>query len=318
MVKQAFKWLIFFIFKHFFDKVEKHLKIKEVSMKIINNNSKTFSPEWFKNLTIKSEIKHGSMFEAVFVNKNDDPNAKTKYSPFGRKYIFFNGEYYKLTSDGSEKVDKDDPIMTQNSLNTVVAYDLNEEELSFPAKYYIEEIKKIFIEEEMKYELSEEDKSVLNKYNIVPCPVMGATSSLKKGSAINYDGVQYAICFHYDDLERKEYFISHGVSHFEQIKARHHEKIKSVYDFMMESQDIKHPIWVMIGGKAEIQAFFGNEDGYIAILYLDYDDYNDYGYKNKGIKNKFTMITQNRVNDFIFEDFKNPKIKVVKSRDIYG
>lgn len=289
-------------------------------MKLLNYDKydKFFSEEWFKNLTLKSEIKHGSMFEAVFINENGDPNAEKKFSPFGRKYVFFNGEYYKLTMDGSEKVDKDDPIMTKDSFNTVIACDLSEEELSFPTKYYIDEIHKILKEKEMKYELTEEDKRILKKYDIVPCPIMGSTSNLKKCCAINYDGVQYAICFHYDDIERKEYFISHGASHFKQMKARHHEKIKSVYNYLMENQNVKHPIWVMIGGKAEIQAFFGNEDGYIAILYLDYDDHNNYGYKNTGKKNNFTMITQNRVNDFIFEDFKNPEIKVVKSRDIYG
>lgn len=281
------------------------------------HNGKFFSEEWFLNLTQLSDLKHGTMFEAVFVKKNEDTDSKNKILPFGRRYIYFNGEYYQITKNGSAKVEKDDPIIIQNSLNTIMAYNVTEEDLKNPIDSYFKAIHEKIKEEEIKYQLKQEDIDIFKKYGINPQPVNGASSSLKRASSINYSGVHYAICFHNDDIIEKEESISRGVSHFEQVKKRHHEKVKSVYDFLIASDEVKHPVWVMMGGKAEIQAFFGNEDGYIAILYLDFDENNDYGYKNNKKKNKYTMIPQKRHYDFIFEDLKNTEINVVKSRDIY-
>lgn len=279
------------------------------------HNGKFFSEEWFLNLTPLSDLKHGTMFEAVFVKKNEDADSKNKVLPFGRKYVYFNGEYYKITKDSSAKVEKDDPIITKNSLNTIMAYNVTEDDLKNPIESYFKAIHEKIKEEEMKYQLTEEDINIFKKYGIDSQPVNGANSSLKRASSIDYGGVHYAICFHNDKIKEKEESISRGFSHFEQVKKRHHEKVKSVYDFLMASDEVKHPIWVMMGGQAQIQAFFGNEDGYIAILYLDFDDNNDYGYKNnKKKKNTYTMIPQKRNYDFIFENLENTEIKVLKSR----
>lgn len=81
--------------------------------------------------------------------------------------------------------------------------------------------------------------------------------------AINKEGIQFTIQVSDEKnmledieylnimLENKEYL----------------NKIKSIYFYLKELSI--GDIWVMVGGGSQIQAFFGNSKGYIAILYLD-------------------------------------------------
>lgn len=167
------------------------------------------------------------------------------------------------------------------------------------------------------HELSEEDIKAFSIYGIEVMPVIGASWYMKQASSIYYDGVQYAICIHSDQYEKNLKSVAHGVNHLEQIKQRHHNLVKDVYNFLKTQPELGD-IWVMVGGGCQIQAFFGNTSGYIGILYLDMDTpienqlvNNDY---LKAIGNeKFTLVANFEKNNKYFKGFKNPKIKFMKS-----
>lgn len=90
--------------------------------------------------------------------------------------------------------------------------------------------------------------------------------------AINIDSVQYTINYHnkYDKNGKPD--IAHGINHLNEVlkNTYYTKKIKCIYDYLM-SLNIGD-IWVMIGGGMQIQAFFGNTKGYLAILYLDLEN----------------------------------------------
>lgn len=61
--------------------------------------------------------------------------------------------------------------------------------------------------------------------------------------------------------------IDRSLRHLRMAIEVYHEKIKNVYEYCTELG--KGPVWVMMGGGAQVQAFFGCAEGYLAILFLD-------------------------------------------------
>lgn len=87
-----------------------------------------------------------------------------------------------------------------------------------------------------------------------------------------HDGVPYCVDEHDHSFEEEGRIDSllHCIKHRELIIERHHDKIKQIYDYCV-GLDVGD-IWVMSGGGSQLQAFFGNNTGYLAILYLDMED----------------------------------------------
>lgn len=160
-----------------------------------------------------------------------------------------------------------------------------------------------------EYELTDQDIQNFASFGINAQPVKGACYFMKAATSIVHDDVQYAISFNEgDQQEYKLKSIAHHVDHFEQIKQRHHDIVKYVYDFLKNKEGIGD-LWAMSGGGAQIQVFFGNTTGYVGILYLDMDSPEE----NKGRKGKFTLVPNFAKNNHYFKDFDHPKIKVRKA-----
>lgn len=130
-----------------------------------------------------------------------------------------------------------------------------------------------------------------------------------------HDGVPYCMDAH----GRGDY--AHGVQHRKLIIERHHARIKSVYEYCQALG--VGDIWVLSGGGGQLQAFFGNSTGYLAIMYLDMenraeqDELEDYleacGNTTFDLQVNFTK------NDPLFEGkFNIPGIRMRTSREVYG
>ena len=105
----------------------------------------------------------------------------------------------------------------------------------------------------------------------------------------------------------------------ELTKARHHARVKAVYEAMMARGC--GPLWVMAGGGAQLQVFYGNDRGYVAILYLDLEDETpgSEAYLDACGQGAFTLQVNGKDNDAFFEQpLDVPGVAVRSHREVYG
>jgi hypothetical protein len=126
--------------------------------------------------------------------------------------------------------------------------------------------------------------------------------------AVTHDGIQYGL----DDYgryvtDKDKNSIEHAIKHFKLLSTHYHERVNDIHNHLISKTD--EPIWVLAGGGYQIQASFGNKNGYIATLDLDINSFVKVGVENsqraKAISNKKYEISMNanNFNDF-FSDFK--------------
>lgn len=126
-----------------------------------------------------------------------------------------------------------------------------------------------------------------------------------------HDGVPYCVDEHSHLLKDGSDRDIHRLIHHRQMMIDcYHEKIKSVYNYCLSLD--KGPAWVMVGGGAQVQAFFGYDQGYFAILYLDMQDEprNTEALRDKLSKRKHTLVPQFEHHEPLFERLKLPGVKV--------
>jgi hypothetical protein len=93
-----------------------------------------------------------------------------------------------------------------------------------------------------------------------------------------------------------------------QTKKRHWEKVKEIYQFCENFAD--GPLWTMCGGGAQLQQFFGDDYGYIGVLYLDMENPNEPGVRDQ------TFVVNQAKKDKHFENFQSQlgtKIRLYKN-----
>lgn len=101
--------------------------------------------------------------------------------------------------------------------------------------------------------------------------------------------------------------------HYAMISIYHTHIIKPIYDELCKIPALGH-VWVMEGGGAQCQAFFGNEKGYIVTLGLDMKSKN----KKEVTKSKdYTLVVEGKRNDDILEKVTLPNCKVRLCREQY-
>jgi hypothetical protein len=130
-----------------------------------------------------------------------------------------------------------------------------------------------------------------------------------------HDGVQYTM----DDHGKLD--VRHSTSHLKLVIARHHSVVKEVYDYCTSLG--VGDIWAMTGGGCQLQVFFGNSTGYLAILYLDMDE-TPMGkvYTKKADvpqpRKVWTLQVQSNKNDPLFANMNIPGVKVRTCFEVYG
>ena len=131
-----------------------------------------------------------------------------------------------------------------------------------------------------------------------------------------HDGVPYCM-----DAHGNLNSIAHGIKHRELTIARHHAKVKAIYDYCQNLG--VGDIWVLCGGGAQLQAFFGNKTGYLAILYLDLEDLGEQermaDYLALCGNKTHTLQVNWAKNDVLFEGkFACPGVALRTSKATYG
>lgn len=131
-----------------------------------------------------------------------------------------------------------------------------------------------------------------------------------------HDDVPYCVDDHdHFFIEGSLKSLIHATRQREQIINRHHAKIKDIYDYCVNLN--VGDIWVMCGGGAQLQAFFGNNTGYLGILYMDMQDENeviDDGYLEIiGNKTYTFVVNWSHNNPLFMGKFKIKGIELVKS-----
>jgi len=156
-------------------------------------------------------------------------------------------------------------------------------------------------------------------FDIVAEPLKGGCWHSSTMVAVNHDGVQYALDdrgTYFSDNDKKT--ITDVIHHYRLMNTHYHIRIKEVYDYLkIKTSD---DIWVMVSASSSLQAFFGNKEGYLAIMYFDKADYiavdsNDEIKINRINTVKYTLNVQFEHNNHYFENapFKNLKIQYSQS-----
>jgi len=126
-----------------------------------------------------------------------------------------------------------------------------------------------------------------------------------------HDGVPYCVDEHTHLLkDGSDKDIHRNIGHRQMLIDCYHEKIKSVYEHCVRLD--RGPVWVMVGGGSQVQAFFGHDQGYFAILFLD--DCNlprdTQAQREKLAKKCHTLQPQGELNEQLLGGMKLPGVKV--------
>lgn len=152
-------------------------------------------------------------------------------------------------------------------------------------------------------------KKLYKEYGLDVQETKGNTWHGKTMYTAEYDGVPYAVDDHgHYENEGSDRSLRHAIKHRELIIERYHPLIKQVYEYCVALGI--GDIWVMCGGGAQLQAFFGNKSGYIGILYLGMEDKKDE--ENEYVKATAGMYT------FSVNFSKNNKYFISTAKDFCG
>lgn len=151
-------------------------------------------------------------------------------------------------------------------------------------------------------------------------PPRGASVWSKHMVCLEHDGVPYCLnnndCYGKLDASK----IDRGLQRRQLIIQRYHAKVKAVYDYVA-AQGLGD-IWAMCGGGAQLQVFFGNRKGYVAILYLDLEDLGEQerlsDYLTAVGNQSHTLVVNGLANDPYFESMSIAGVQLRTHKATYG
>lgn len=154
------------------------------------------------------------------------------------------------------------------------------------------------------------------KHDLDIVEVKGNSRFGKHMHAIWHDGVQYSIDYHGNMDKNDNPDIEHSVKHLKIMlnSEVYHQKIKKIYDYLMGLNI--GDIWVMSGGGCQIQAFFGNKNGYVAILYLDMDNIKKPKQSNHTLQVNFAQ--NDKYFNGVVSKFEQEFVEMRTHKEIYG
>jgi hypothetical protein len=135
---------------------------------------------------------------------------------------------------------------------------------------------------------------------------------------LDRDGVHYLMNNYVEIFNKNtnEYWIrnpEHNLFHMEIILKYYHSMVKSIYNYF-EKLNLGENLYAMSGGGAQVQVFFGNRKGYLAILYLDLDNS-----KSFGEKSEYHLVLEKEYLDKYFKKgFSVNKVKPLLYKDVWG
>lgn len=114
-------------------------------------------------------------------------------------------------------------------------------------------------------------------------------------------GGKLPFCFIENDLE--EASLKRHKLHLGILRRYHMGLLKSIHSLL--SSQLKEPVWILIGGGMQVQAFFGCEDEYVAILYLHLSN------EKPKAGGSYNLFVNNKRNNKLFHPLTIPNIAVV-------
>jgi hypothetical protein len=116
--------------------------------------------------------------------------------------------------------------------------------------------------------------------------------------------------------------VEEKINKYEQTMKRHFHLIKEVYDYCVTVAE--GPLCTMCGGGLQLQQFYEDDNGYIAILYLDMEDdkeninHFELDQLNRVPKREYSLSVNGKKNDIKFKNFKVKGVKLSLSKNLYS
>lgn len=163
-------------------------------------------------------------------------------------------------------------------------------------------------------------QTMYKHYGIDVVPAKGKSWHSKILVTAEQDGVPYSmepndVSGHVDPTK-----IPHNVKHYKLTVERHHKEVKAVYDFLVQNHsEALGDVWVMMGGGSQLQAFFGNNTGYLGILYLSLEDLKEQkeleatGYLDACGVTPYSLVPNWAKNNKYFKGMNVPGVEVGRS-----
>lgn len=146
-------------------------------------------------------------------------------------------------------------------------------------------------------------------------PMEGGCWFSDSAVAINHGGVQYSLNIHNkegDAPEKLQVKLEKEKDDFQLVIANFHDFVREIYDYLQSKNVGK--IWALSGGGSQLQIFFGNETGYLAILYLfEKEETRERAAAGKSVmgrRKKCVLDVQWPQHNAIFEGFTHPKVQL--------
>ncbi len=293
--------------------------------------------DWYKEIANEPELEQKEQInrasEAVMIwtmveeqfssmnmkTDNEKANALRILQYFLGKFIYHHAIFYKRYEDTKDVTE------SINSLRRTNEFFFKLHDASLPPSVLpidkIIDMGKMFQDIERKRK--EKEKKLDGGYEEVAKYIKSFGEEPVDNSCVDECGDRDSVCFMYDGVRYMIYIMKEknkrqrkkdareSYDGYLEMRNRYHPIIKKVYTSMLEQLPELGDIYVMSGGGMQIQAFFGNKDSYIGILY--------FGMRGeKDDDEKYEMILQGYNRDEQFKDVNIPDIKITTCFSIYG
>lgn len=222
-----------------------------------------------------------------------------------------------ILQEGANCDDREEGIEIINTIGKSGIMDVLPEESRIQIQKIIDEVMGYMISPENDPDFVKIAKLFANE-GLSVTQTKGRTRHFKHMVTAEHDGVPYSLAIAdgrggYDPKK-----VAREVFHYRLTLERHHEHVKSVYEFLAKKEELGD-IWVMVGGGSQLQVFFGNKNGYLGILYLTLENLKEQdrltanGYLASVGNTSFTLVVQFEKNNDIFKEMKVPGVTVQQS-----
>lgn len=199
----------------------------------------------------------------------------------------------------------------QNKFGKTEKSNIPIEKLEFLAKSLIESVKKRREESEPKDGGFDEAKAMFEKEGLVIERPIGLRKEGDRDTCcVVHDGIRYHIYLMKSNSHhgmRTQDSAKEEANDLRGLIEKYHSVVKLIHDKMKAELPGMENLWVMEGGGMQHQAFFGNENGYIAILYLGMK-------KSKARKTDLTLVFEGYEDEPKWQTYKDFKVDGVECR----
>lgn len=242
---------------------------------------------------------------------------------FFSRFVYFHNNFYGKENCDLKEVLKSYKHETHILLKLKKQYP-NLQQSRLPLKY-LQQIEKIFAKQVEKYFAKDipkggyynQGKKLLEKCDLKVHEPTWMKPEFKSSDRDTYftlhtDQTLYSLYLMRDERTLSK-VKTELKNHHDMIAKYHKHILKPIYDIISKISELGN-VWIMEGGGAQCQAFFGNDQGYIGTLYLDMKSNSK---KEITGPRDYTFTCNGKRSDDIFKNIKLPNCKILLCREIY-